>query len=260
MKHKLLLFLIVLLSLKLVSAAPMLSIDPSTVIAQPNREFIVNINVNADRNIYGVQFDMVYDAGMLSLSSITEGNFLNNQGVNTYTIHKPAQGKSTYAITRTIVRNGVNGIGTLATVRFLPLRPGQATIRLSNVKVADPSILPIEGVRTTDSTVGIYAATPPTQPTSERRRSNSGGSSGASGTTPSATIIAAQPDDEAGQGTTEQPKEKTEKLILKSAERSEDQQVTEEKINLAKSIFPVGAFIVVALGALAFAYRKLLKQ
>lgn len=260
MKRKLLRFLIALLALELVSAVPLISIEPSTVVAQPNREFTVNININTDRDVYGVQFELVYDASLLSLSSIAEGNFLNSRGVNTYAIHKPAQGRSTYAITRTIVRSGVNGIGTLATARFLPLRAGQATIRLSDVKVADPAILPVNGVRTTDSTVGIYAATPPAQPTSERRRSSGGGSSSASGTTPSTTIIASQPDDEAGQGTAEQPKEKTERLILKSAERSENQPITEEEINLAKSIFPVGAFIVMALGALAFAYRKLLKR
>ena len=245
-----------LLAVGAVAAVPQLLVEPTTVATQPNREFTVQININTDQEVYGIQFDLVYDQNVIGLTSIAEGNFLN-RFAETYVIHRPSQGISTYAITRTIVRNGVAGAGTVATARFRALRAGQSSIQLNNVKVADPRILPIEGVRESNSMVGVYG-TSTAPPSSPPRRRSGGGGGGSSETTPGATLIAAG----IGGDLTPEPKAKETakqpmQIALKGAGPLIQNQVAEEKTEVARSIFPIVALIVAALGALTFAYRRL---
>lgn len=247
-----------LLAVGAVAAVPQLSIEPSVVNALQNRELTLSLNINTDYDVYGIQFDLVYDPSILELVDITEGTFLN-QFASTYVVQRTSPGRLTYAITRTVVRNGVVGPGTVATVRFRTLRAGQSAVQLSNVKIADPSILPIEGVRIVNSVINVQGASTTTPPSSgERRHSSSGGSSE---TSPSTSIISsgtsggAEADE---QGSAEkQPAKQLSKIALKGAEREQEQPTTEESSEFARSVFPLFILIVAALGALAFAYKRL---
>ncbi len=239
-----------------VIAVPQLSIDPSTITTNPNREFTVDIKMNTDQQVYGIQFDLAYDQNILELVDITEGAFLRSDLTQTYTVRRPLAGRMTFAVTRTIVRSGIAGSGAVATARFRTLRAGQSGIQLANVKVADPAIRQIGGVQATNAIVGIYPQTTTTpQPSTERRRS-SGSSSSSS--TPGSTLISSTTsgEDAASPEIPGRGQKQSERIALKGGAQPQSSPVTEEQSDVTKTLFPIMFLVVLALGALAYAYKS----
>lgn len=241
-----------------VIAVPQLSIDPSAITTNPSREFTIDIKMNTDQQVYGIQFDLAYDQNLLELVDMTEGAFLRSDLTQTYAVRRPSAGRMTFAVTRTIVRSGIAGQGAIATARFRTLRTGQSGIQLANVKIADPAIRQIEGVRATNAIVGIYLQTTTTpQPSTERRRSGGGGGSSSSSTPGSTIISSATPGEDAT--SPEMPKhgeKQSERIALKGGAQPQSAPVTEEQSDVTKMLFPIMFLVVLALGALAYAYKS----
>jgi len=97
-------------------------------------------------NLFGFQFNLLYDPGILSFQSSDEGPFLNNNGADStfcVPVNTETSGElKNFACTRLNSGGsvtGVDGTGTLATVTFTALSSGTSQLTLTNVKFADTS-------------------------------------------------------------------------------------------------------------------------
>jgi hypothetical protein len=66
------------------NGATVVMIDPSTQTVLPEGSFTVNVTVDPAVPIAGVQFDLSFNASLISANSVTEGNLLKQGGANTY--------------------------------------------------------------------------------------------------------------------------------------------------------------------------------
>jgi PKD repeat protein len=124
--------------------------------------FTVDVTVDPAESITGVQFDLRFDASLISADSVTEGNILKQDGANTYfspgTIDN-ATGMIT-GVAGAITTPGatVSSSGVLATIRMTAKTVGGTSpLNLSNVIVGDingnpVSIIVDDGSVTTTTT------------------------------------------------------------------------------------------------------------
>ena len=106
----------------------------------------VDINVEFVENLYGCQFDLLYDARSLEVVGVKSGNALTKDGVTTYWNVSEIDNQTGKIVGATYVRkatqNGINTSGTLATLIFEIKDAnilGASRLSLSNIKLADAS-------------------------------------------------------------------------------------------------------------------------
>lgn len=119
-----------------------LSINPSSSTQQKNNEFIINVDISSEEEIYAAEFELSFNSEILQLISITKGDFLNSDGANTYEVIKNESGKAIFASTRFNIQTGVSGQGNLATIKFKAVNTGKSDLILNNdnVKITDMSL------------------------------------------------------------------------------------------------------------------------
>jgi fumarate hydratase class II len=104
--------------------------------------FTVDIYVNPDTAIAGVQFSLAFDASILQADSVTEGNLLNQGGASTYfmsgAIDNVAGTISDAAGAITTPGASVSSPGAFATVSFTATAAGTSNLNLSSVVVGRP--------------------------------------------------------------------------------------------------------------------------
>ena len=135
------------------------SIQPADIAAAPGGTFSLDIDAVDVVDLYAFQFDINFTSGLLSATSITEGDFLAAGGATFFvpgTIDNAA-GRATF-IANTLLGNipGVNGGGKLATINFSALSPGTSPITFSNLALLNSSLTtinadPIDGSVTVDA-------------------------------------------------------------------------------------------------------------
>ncbi len=118
------------------------SVSVPTQPVSPGSQFTVNITVQPSSAIAGAQFNLAYNPALVTVSGVTEGNLLNQNGASTYftpgTINNTA-GTVTGAA-GAIVTPGqtVSNSGTLAVITMTAgSTRGTGTLTLSNVVVGD---------------------------------------------------------------------------------------------------------------------------
>lgn len=149
------------------SAAPILSLDPSSLVVQPGQNFSLDVRNAGVTDLYAFQFDLAFDPFILSATSVTEGPFLLGCGPGCFsegTIDTIAGTIASIADTLAGPVVGVNGSGTVATVTFHALALGTSPITLSNVILLDSHLGDIPA-STADGAVTVQAATGVPEPT-----------------------------------------------------------------------------------------------
>jgi hypothetical protein len=136
------LFLVLGLSSGIALAQTGVSVSPTTQNVNQGDPFTIDITVNPDTPILGVQFDLSFDPSLVEANSVTEGDLLNQDGASTFfdpgTIDNAA-GTIT-GVAGAIIGGGVpvSGSGTFATVSFTAkMVDGTSPLDLSNVVVGD---------------------------------------------------------------------------------------------------------------------------
>lgn len=131
--------LIVLCTVNLTAADPVMSVSPSQ---QPtdiaiNDTFTVDVTVDPmGDEVYAAQYDLFFDAGILSAAAPTQGDFLSQDGDTTLVFMNTIDntiGKIIYCETRT-GENGVTTPGTLSSITFTVIGDGISDLTLSNVE------------------------------------------------------------------------------------------------------------------------------
>jgi len=126
---------------------PTISVEPSHLKVLQNETFTINITVNpAGYEIYAAQYDLYFNPDILNAISQSQGNFLSQDGANTYPVRNEINntiGKIEYGEMRTGVENGVATPGTLASITFKAIKCGRSELKLSNVILSDANVTSI---------------------------------------------------------------------------------------------------------------------
>jgi len=115
-------------------------VSPSTVSVSRGDSFEILVNASTSTSdIYAVQFDLIYDSSILTLDSVSEGEFFSSDGATT--IFNYSSFGSGVADNVLNVRNetyesstpGITGDGSVAVFSFTASTAGTSAITLSNV-------------------------------------------------------------------------------------------------------------------------------
>lgn len=123
------------------SAATTVFIDPAVTYAQPGRDFTINVNISTDQQVYGAEFELVFNASALGVSSARDGGFLKKDGNSTFSLINASTspdgltGKVRFASTRLGQVGGITGSGSLLDIVFAPLRLVSSQLGIIELKV-----------------------------------------------------------------------------------------------------------------------------
>jgi C1A family cysteine protease len=121
--------------------------------------FTVNIFVDPNTDVAGAQFNLSFDASVVTANNVTEGNLLSQDGASTFflpgTINNTAGTIINVAGVITTPGQSVSSMGTFATIGFNATAEGTSTLDLSDVIVADKQGQ-LASITVTDGSVTIY--------------------------------------------------------------------------------------------------------
>lgn len=154
----------IIFCLGFVNAATTIYVNPSSQSVVNGSSFKVNVSINTDENAYGAQFDLYFNASILEVSSVSEGDFFK-QGASTFfsggSIDNVNGKINDVYITRTGTQTGVSGTGSIAEITFNTKNPGTSYLNLDDVKatkIAGGNIIYITGIVVNNGSVSVTSA------------------------------------------------------------------------------------------------------
>jgi hypothetical protein len=126
----------------LAAGSAVVSVSAPAQVVNSGTQFTVNITVQPNNAIAGVQFSLSFNPALVTVNSINEGNLLNQSGASTYfipgTINNIAGTVTGVAGAITTPGQTVANSGTLAAIIFTAgTTKGTGTFTLTNVVVGD---------------------------------------------------------------------------------------------------------------------------
>ena len=116
-------------------------IDPPSKSISETGNVSVNVSISDVQDLYGFQFDLTYNPGVLKFLDIHEGPFLGSDGNSTFwsnpNTSTPGFLDNTIS-TRLGMVGGLDGNGVLATLLFSPVANGTSEINLTDVILGSP--------------------------------------------------------------------------------------------------------------------------
>ncbi len=123
-------------------------VTPSSVDCKTGDTFTVEILVDpGGYEVYGAQYNLIFDPSALECVSQTAGDFLTQDGASSIEVVNTINntlGKLEYAETRMGTDSGVTGAGTLARVTFKVRGESGSNLELKDVIVSNPSAQELE--------------------------------------------------------------------------------------------------------------------
>ena len=179
------LFLLLLLSLNVVgtvSADIHVSISPSTQQIDENHAFIISLYVEPDVSISGGEINLAFDSSLVSVTSVSEGDMLNQSGAST--IFNPgiidnSLGTVTNIYGLILGKSNVTTPGTFATISVVALnKSGICNFEMSNVVISNSKGQALPVIVTNGNAAIGNVTTPPSNEVSSGGGGGGGGTSG----------------------------------------------------------------------------------
>jgi general secretion pathway protein D len=123
--------------------ATVLSVSPAYTNVTAGQTFSVDVQIFGVTDLYAFQFDLGFDPTVLSVTSVTEGAFLQGGGPTLWidpTIDNVAGTVTYVADALNGAVTGVGGYGILATISFAALTAGSSNISLYNGILLDSQL------------------------------------------------------------------------------------------------------------------------
>ncbi len=117
-----------------------------TLAAQNGNTIQLAVAAKALQNIYGVWFNLEYDATLFEYKGAVEGDFLKQSG-NTFFFASPDTNSIVVGITRQADASGVSGSGILCLLTFTGIDQGVSRFNFSSNHAADPGGNRIPGIQ-----------------------------------------------------------------------------------------------------------------
>src|ERR1700730_13223033 len=150
------------------SAAPILSIEPPSLLVQLGKSFSLDVRISGVVDLFAFQFDLAFDPLILSAGSITEGPFLPSGGATAFiagTVDSTAGTITATVDTLIGPIPGVNGSGVLASVDFQALSLGTSPITFPDGILLDSDLNTFPIFTILSGAVGFFVIeTPPAIP------------------------------------------------------------------------------------------------
>jgi general secretion pathway protein D len=123
----------------IVSTAPVtLAVVPSAVNQAVGSTFQVSVMVSNAHDLFAVPLQMQFDPHLLALVNVDSGDLLGRDGQAVALVHRDeGNGAVTVSATRPPGTKGVDGQGTVVTLTFKGLAPGDATLALTRIGLKD---------------------------------------------------------------------------------------------------------------------------
>jgi general secretion pathway protein D len=120
-------------------AGPVISFDPATINQKVGSTFAVNVLLSGAQNVSSVPVQVTYDPKILQLVNVSNGDLLSKDGQAVALVHREdtVAGSIQMTASRPPSTPGISGTGTVFTLTFLALKPGQATLSISRAVLRD---------------------------------------------------------------------------------------------------------------------------
>ncbi|MFH1962654.1 MAG: cohesin domain-containing protein [bacterium] len=137
-------------------SSAILKIEPSITDAPTNQNVTVSILIDTVVGLYGASFDIIFDPSLLQGVNITEGNFLNQDGLQTAFLRTidNKNGKIIIGISRLEKAGGINGSGVLCSITFKTKGYGSSSLQFDNICLKD-ALLDRISINPSKATVNI---------------------------------------------------------------------------------------------------------
>ena len=144
-----------ILSNSLTDPTAMISVNPSTIKAEVNQTFMINITISNVIDLYGWELKLGWNSTLLEAINVTEGTFLKSDKATLF-VSKVNNTLGYMLLACSLIGDvpGVSGNGTLATVKFYVETWGESILSLYDTKLVNSLEQPITHA-TTDGTVKI---------------------------------------------------------------------------------------------------------
>jgi general secretion pathway protein D len=121
------------------STAPMtLTVTPTSASQAVGSTFQVSVVASNAHDLFAVPLQMQFDPKVLSLVNVDSGDLLGKDGQSVALVHRDeGNGAVTISATRPPGAKGVDGQGTVCTLTFKALTPGDATLALTRIGAKD---------------------------------------------------------------------------------------------------------------------------
>jgi len=151
------------------ATTPAINVSPSTVEVSHGDSFTIEIEIDPEgAEIYGAQYYLFFNQNILNATSQSQGTFLSPDGAITTVVTNEINnsiGKIEYGEARMGAEHGVTERGVLASISFEVVgTSGTSNLKLSNVILSDPEVVPIE-TTINHGTCTIVTGAPDTSPT-----------------------------------------------------------------------------------------------
>ncbi|HEY5213195.1 MAG TPA: cohesin domain-containing protein [Acidobacteriaceae bacterium] len=122
-----------------VSATPVtLSVVPASANQAVGSTFQVSVVASNAHDLFAVPLQLQFDPRVLSLVNVDSGDLLSRDGQAVALVHRDeGNGAVTVSATRPPGSKGVDGQGTVCTLTFKALAPGDATLALTRIGLKD---------------------------------------------------------------------------------------------------------------------------
>ena len=119
-------------------------VNPPTITASVGQNFTININISDVVDLYGWEFKLRWNNTLLDALNVTEGSFLKGGG-NTFFAYKINNTEGYVLVDCTLLGDvpGVDGNGTLATVKFYVGGKGESILDLYDTTLVSSLEQPI---------------------------------------------------------------------------------------------------------------------
>ncbi len=131
-----------------------LKVDPCIKEVKLNQECELNIVAEGVNNLFGAAFDLIFNPDILEAATVTEGNFLNQDGQLTHFMKKVDGSRIIIGIARLGQVYGVSGAGVLCKIIFNAKAEGRGTLSFENIALNDP-VFNLLGVSSDAGTITI---------------------------------------------------------------------------------------------------------
>ncbi len=123
-------------------AGPVISFEPATINQKVGSTFAINVMLNGAQNVSSVPVQVTYDSSMLHLVNISNGDLLSKDGQAVALVHREDTKGGTIQMTasRPPSTTGVSGNGSVFTLTFLAVKPGQATLSINRAVLRDAAM------------------------------------------------------------------------------------------------------------------------
>jgi hypothetical protein len=124
-----------------------------------NDEFQIDVIVENAVNLYATAFDVVFNPDILEIATITEGNFLNQDGTLTSFMSSidNEQSRAIIGISRLGKASGITGSGTLCSILYITKAKDESRLNFESGSIKTPTLYTL-GLRLNSGMVRIFTS------------------------------------------------------------------------------------------------------